>query len=129
MIAEKLRAANIVVIEGRPVGRTTGVQSIDVRWTDSRPEDQGAPDLNGVVAQQVGAFYIERGGRVWMLAQGPRGGQLSALVFMAGSEDDATDEQTDTLAALLAILGDVYALDAATPEPDPEPEPETEESE
>ena len=114
-VADQLRTASVVVIEGRGgIGMTVGVAGIDVTPTDTGKSHEGADDLNSIVMPARGVAYIERGGRVWVLADGPviPG---PAVVYLAQYRDDPTEAQADSLAVVLAVLGDVYGLDAPAP--------------
>ena len=116
MIADELRLAGLDVIEGRGVGRLDRVMGVDI-------EDSGTPEgtpvsrvINEIANPKRAAFVVERSGRVWMLAQGPVGDQMRALVLVAApSAADRTEDQADALAALLAVLDTVYE----NPEPSP----------
>lgn len=121
-IAEKLRAAGLVVIEGRSFGRIEEVEGINVLLTRTGAQREGAEDINGIVAQNRGTFYVERSGRVWMLAQGPVANQTHTLIYQA-AHTEATDEQADATEALIAVLEGVYTMTEPvdTDAPDPIP--------
>lgn len=111
-IADELRTAGLTVIEGRPgIGQTNAVSSIDVVATGTGKSHEGADDINNVVSPARGVAYVERSGRVWLLADGPVM-PGPAVVFQAQYRDDATDEQTDATAVAVAVLGAVYGLSA-----------------
>lgn len=109
-ITEQLREAGLTVADGsRPYGRTTDVDGIDVVLTKTGADDQGTVDLNDIVIPARGAFYIERSGRVWRLADGPVGDDRSAKVFVAAHrEDTVTEEQAAALETLLSTLDGIY---------------------
>jgi hypothetical protein len=118
MIADELRLAGLKVIEGRDVGRLTDVKGVDVKPTGRPASEVASVVVNEVVAPARGAFFIERSGRVWMLASGPVGDQSRALVFVAGeSEADRSEDASDALAALLAVLSGAYGEMPERPEP------------
>lgn len=117
-IAEELQTAGLVVIEGRSgIGVTTNVTGIDVVATGTGQSHEGADDLNNIVMPARAVAYIERGGRVWLLQDGPVM-PGPAVVYLAQYRDDPTEAQADSLAVVLAVLGDVYGL--STPEPSPD---------
>tara|TARA_R110000823_G_scaffold1464_1_gene5659 strand:+ start:3495 stop:3911 length:417 start_codon:yes stop_codon:yes gene_type:complete len=111
-IASELRLAGLTVIQGRAgIGHTFGVAGIDVLPTKTGVSHEGADDINNIVAPARAVAYIERSGRVWLLADGPVEPNANAVVYLATYKGDPTDSQTDPLAVLLAVLGDAYALD------------------
>lgn len=127
-IADELRTAGLVVIEGRSgIGVTANVTGIDVLATVTGQSHEGADDLNNIVMPARAVAYIERTGRVWLLQDGPvQPGP--AVVYLAQYRDEPTDEQADSLAVLSAVLEDAYglstpepALDAANGELEPDP--------
>lgn len=110
-LADDLRTAGLVVVEGRPFG-SPDASSIDVKITGTGQSLDGADDVNEIVVPRRGQFYVRRSGEVWMLAVGPSDGG-AARVFVAAYRDDSiTDEQQDALDALLAVLSVAYGLDA-----------------
>ena len=110
-IASELRLAGLTVIEGRRgIGRTSNVAGIEVVLTKTGP----AADINDIVAPANGVAYIERSGRVWLLADGPVDIGSDAKVFIAQQKGKPNDSQKDSLAALTAVLESVYA--AVAPE-------------
>jgi len=122
-IAEELSTAGLVVIEGRRrgIGRTHNVAAVEVRQTRTGRSHEGADDINSIVKPAGGVAYVERSGRVWLLADGPvKHGP--AIVFSAEYRDDATDAQADAISALVSVLSDAYGLldvdDAATADVD-----------
>lgn len=118
-IASELRLAGLTVVEGRQgIGRTSNVAGIDVVSTKTGAGYGIAADINDVVSPAGGVAYIERGGRVWLLADGPVDLAPNALVFMAQQKSSPTDNQKDSLAVVLAVLDAVYAADAPPPAPD-----------
>lgn len=127
-IAEELRTAGLTVVEGRQgIGRTEGVTEVVVSLTQT---DAGAADdVNLVAAPARGVAYVERSGRVWLLADGPVVAG-PATVWVAGLSGAALPAaQEDAVAVVTAVLAATYRLDAADPvadepEADPEPEPE-----
>jgi hypothetical protein len=124
MIVQSLRDAGLDVIEGRGRGRTNGVADIEVRMTGTPPEADGTVDLNTVVVPELGTFYVQRSGRVWVLGVGPLAHQDQATVFVA-AVDEMTEEQTSAVDVLLGVLYDEYEMDdeAVVPEP-PDEDPE-----
>lgn len=111
-IADELRTAGLVVIEGRAgIGRTFGVPGVDVVATGTGKSREGADDINNIVAPARGVAYVERSGRVWLLADGPVN-PGPAVVFQAQYRDEEIAEQADAVAVVVAVLGDVYALSA-----------------
>lgn len=118
-IASQLRLAGLTVIEGRAgIGRTFGVAGIDVLATKTGSSHEGADDINDIVVPARAVAYIERSGRVWLLADGPVDVGSNAVVYVASYKGDPTDSQTDSLAVVLAVLGDAYALDASDDDSD-----------
>ena len=119
-IAAELRLAGLDVIEGRHRrGRTVDVTGIAVRQT-STPKDAGAaPDVD-LVRSHSGTVYVERSGRVWLLALGPLGSATEATVWQAVAKSGKpTDAQADATDAVCAVLSAVYALDTTdTPQVD-----------
>jgi hypothetical protein len=117
-IAEQLRIAGVVVIEGRAgIGLTVGVDGIDVLATGTGQSHEGADDINNIVTPARAVAYIERDGRVWLLADGPVM-PGPAVVYLAQYRDAPTVEQGDVLDVLVAVLGDVYGLSAPNPASD-----------
>tara|TARA_R110001632_G_scaffold1179_6_gene4804 strand:- start:197 stop:613 length:417 start_codon:yes stop_codon:yes gene_type:complete len=113
-IASELRLAGLTVIEGRSgIGRTSQVAGIDVLPTKTGASHEGADDINDIVAPARAVAYIERSGRVWLLAEGPVEVGSNALVYLAQYNGDPNEAQADSLAVVLAVLGDAYALDAS----------------
>ena len=111
-IADELRTAGLVVIEGRAgIGRTIGVSSVDVMATGTGKSHEGADDINNVVTPARGVAYVERSGRVWLLADGPVN-PGPAVVFQAQYRDEEVAEQADAVAVVVAVLGAVYELSA-----------------
>ena len=118
-IASELRLAGLTVVEGRQgIGRTSNVAGIDVVSTKTGASYGIAADINDVVSPANGVAYIERSGRVWLLADGPVDSAPNALVFMAQQKGSSTDSQKDSLAVVLAVLDAVYAPDAPPPAPE-----------
>ena len=112
-IASELRLAGLTVVEGRAgIGRTSNVSAIDVVLTKTGAGSGVAADINNIVSPAKGVAYIERSGRVWLLADGPVDFDSNALVFMAQQKGSPNDNQKDSLAALLAVLEVVYDADA-----------------
>ena len=113
-IASELRLAGLTVIEGRQgIGRTFGVAGIEVLPTKTGVSREGADDINDIVAPARGVAYIERSGRVWLLADGPVEVGANALIYLAQYNGDPTEAQADSLAVVLAVLEDTYALDTS----------------
>lgn len=113
-IGDELRTAGLTVITGREgIGRTTDVTSIAVESTKTGQASEGAPDVNDIATPNRAVAYIERSGRVWLLAEGPVEGD-TALVYVARYRDgdDLQGEQQDALDVVLAVLGAAYGLDA-----------------
>ena len=118
-IASELRLAGLTVVEGRAgIGRTSNVAGIDVVSTKTGTGYGIAADINDIVAPAGAVAYIERGGRVWLLADGPVDLDSNAVVFMAQQKNSPTDKQKDSLAVVLAVLDAVYAADAPPPAPE-----------
>ena len=113
-IADDLRTAGLAVVETRRpnIGRTVGVSGVEVRSTGTGKAHEGAADINNVVKPAGVVAYVERSGRVWLLADGPVD-PGPAIVFEAQYRDDATDEQADAVQVVLAVLEDHYALTGA----------------
>ena len=113
-IASELRLAGLTVIEGRQgIGRTFGVADIEVLPTKTGASHEGADDINDIVVPARAVGYIERSGRVWLLADGPVEVGANALIYLAQYNGDPTEAQADSLAVVLAVLEDTYALDAS----------------
>jgi hypothetical protein len=112
-IADELRTVGLTVIEGRSgIGRTTDVLGIETRATGTGKGEPPADDVNLVAVPNRATAFIERSGRVWLLAAGPVAGQDNAIVYVAAyRESDINAEQDDALAVLYAVLGDVYGVD------------------
>lgn len=86
-------------------GRTGGgkIKEVDVRYLG--PNQWPVHDLNNVVIPNAAYAYVERGGRIWLLADGPKKDQSVAVVYIAAlNAADSTSNQTGVLAALLAAL-------------------------
>ena len=112
-IASELRLAGLTVVEGRAgIGRTSKVAGIDVVPTKTGNAHGVAADINNIVSPAGGVAYVERSGRVWLLADGPVVPDAKALVFVAQQKGSPNDNQKDSLAALLAVLEGVYAAGA-----------------
>jgi hypothetical protein len=113
-IADDLQTAGLVVIETRRpnIGRTADVSGVEVRSTNTGKSHEGAGDINNVVKPAGGVAYVERSGRVWLLADGPTQ-PGPAVVFEAQYRDDTTDEQADAVQVVIAVLEDHYALTGA----------------
>jgi hypothetical protein len=112
-IASELRLAGLTVVEGREGrGQASHVAGIDVVPTKTGVGYGIAADINNIVSPADGVAYIERSGRVWLLADGPLVAGSKALVFVAQQKGSPNDQQKDSLAAVLAILEVVYATDA-----------------
>lgn len=118
-IADELRTAGLSVIEGRSgIGRTVGVSGVVSRITGTAKTVRADSDLNDIVVPARGVAYIERSGRVWLLADGPVVGDEAVVWIAAYRESDITASQLDSLAAVEAALSAVYALSpVAVPEP------------
>ena len=111
-IASELRLAGLTVIEGRQgIGYSSGVTGIDVLATKTGASHEGADDINDIVVPSRAVGYIERSGRVWLLADGPVVPASNALIYLAQYNGDPTKAQADSLAVVLAVLEDTYALD------------------
>jgi len=108
-IADELRTAGLDVIEGRPYGRMTDVGGVDVLSTGTGRSHECADDINNIVTPARGTVYLERSGRVWLLADGPVGSDENATVFLAQYRDEGSEEQADALAVVLAVLDAAYA--------------------
>lgn len=117
-VADELRTANVVVIEGRTgLGSISGVTSIDTEITRTSKQEDGAFDVNEIAQPRRAVAYIDRLARVWLLSDGPRAGHVALILVGAYRDDSVTDKQADALAALLAVLSVAYGLDAPeTPE-------------
>jgi hypothetical protein len=129
-IVEELRQAGLTVIAGRTgIGRTYGVVKVESVITASGRSYEGAADLNELVTPSRGVAYVERSGRVWLLADGPVNGSANAVVFVAAHKaGDIGDKQQDAVDVLTAVLETRYGIDdqaAAPPENDDEPEDQT----
>ncbi len=108
-IADELRVANVVTIEGRSGrGHTSNVDRIVVEDSGTTGADPSG-DINSLGLIDRAVAYVERTGRVWVLADGPLGSSSEAVVVV-GSTGDRTDEQTESLAVLDAVLGAAYGL-------------------
>jgi len=113
-IASELRLAGLTVIEGRAgIGQTSQVAGIEVLPTKTGAGHEGADDINDIVVPARAVAYIERSGRVWLLADGPLEAGSNALVYLAQYNGDPNESQADSLAVVTAVLGDAYALDAS----------------
>ena len=119
-IASELRTAGLPVISGRSgIGMTFGVTCIETRITESAKAREGADDVNGVVSVEQAVAYVERSGRVWLLADGPIIPSTVAVVYVAAYRDsDVTEAQSEAVDVLLAVLGAAYGLDAQATAPD-----------
>lgn len=119
-IAAELRLAGLTVITGRRgIGRRTGVVGVTSKITGTGQKQEGTSDLNDMVIPSRAVGYIERSGRVWLLADGPVGDAEAAVIYLAAHRaDSVTDAQTDSLAAVEAVLSGVYGLDGADTPPD-----------
>ena len=114
-IASELRLAGLTVIEGRRgIGRTSNVAGIETVLTKTGADAGVAADINDIVAPANGVAYIERSGRVWLLADGPVDIGSDAKVFIAQQKGKPNESQKDSLAVLTAVLESVYA--AVAPE-------------
>jgi hypothetical protein len=114
-LADELRMAGLVVVKGRSgIGRTASVSDIEVRPTGTGKDASPAADVNKVVSPARAVAFVERTGRVWLLANGPQGTDATAVVFLAQyrAGDEVPEVQADALAALLAVLGGLYGLEA-----------------
>lgn len=125
-IADELRTAGLTVVEGPAgIGRTDMVPGIETRLTETGEGHQGADDINNLVTPARGVAYVERTGRVWLLADGPVAPAAPALVFVAAyREGNVTEAQNDALAVLDAVLGARYGIpapDAGDGEGGPDP--------
>jgi hypothetical protein len=112
-IADDLQTAGLVVIETRRpnIGRTVGVSGVEVRSTNTGRSHEGAGDINNVVKPAGGVAYVERSGRVWLLADGPVG-HGPAVVYQAKYRADDELESDEAVAVVVAVLESVYAADA-----------------
>lgn len=113
-IASELRLAGLTVVEGqRGRGRTSNVAGIDVVPTKTGIGHGVAADINDIVSPAKGVAYIERNGRVWLLADGPVVPDAKALVFVAQQKGSPNDQQKDSLAVLVAVLESVYVANVS----------------
>lgn len=115
-LADELRLAGLVVLEGRS-GRGQRATSISTEITGTGQEREGADDINTLGLNDSAVCYVERSGRVWLLADGPLNGSETAVVKIAAHRK-TTEAQDDAVAALLAVLGEFYGLDAPKSVPD-----------
>jgi hypothetical protein len=104
-IAAELRSVGVDVITGpRPRGSDGTVGGVVETWI--AVEQTATVDLNAVVIPENGHFYVERSGRVWVFANGPRLGEDGVVgVWLAGTADDAPTAQITALEALRGVLG------------------------
>lgn len=121
VIQDALIEAGLNVVTGRHLGgRTTGVRSVDVALTGTDPSQDGVRDLEAVVKPSKAAFYVQRNGKLWVLADGPlTADRDTAVVFVAAQgQHDVNQHQQAVLATLLDVLHAAYGLGAgAQPEP------------
>lgn len=110
-MADELRAVGLVVLAHHRRGHTEGVEAIRVELTGTGVQHEGAEDINSLRLSDRAVAYVERSGRVWLFADGPLSGS-EALVVQAAHRE-ATEEQEDATAALLAVLEDAYGLGGA----------------
>lgn len=102
-LADDLRTAGVIVIEGRP-GRGRPGNSINVVLTNTGKANEGADDINNIVMPAGAMAYIERSGRVWLLADGPLTPGDSVVYVAAYKAADQTEEQDDAVAVLTALI-------------------------
>jgi hypothetical protein len=116
-VIDQLAAAGFDVIEpckGCPRGHREGVTSIDVAVTGTGTKTRVADDVNAVrVTSPVATAYVERSGRIWLLADGPTSGTAAVVYVAASSTSKITKDQDAAVAALTDALADWFGLDAA----------------
>lgn len=114
-IGDELRTAGLTVITGTP-GIGHKAESLVTKITGTGVARGGAQDLNEIVTPARGVVYVERDGRVWLLADGPVAEDVEAMIWVAAYRvEDITDKQHDTLAVVEAVLSAAYGIDGPEP--------------
>ena len=98
-------------------GRVRDVDGIEYKPTRTRKSNGAAADLNDIVIPACPVGFVERSGRVWLLADGPIGDEAKAVVYVAANNaGEYTKAQDEAIAVLDAVLSTAYsaASDADT---------------
>lgn len=114
MIADELRLAGLKVVESRPRGRATGVESIEFVYVGDDAEQPISDQVNAALAADA-SYFLDREMRVWILADGALGSSTVVKVHVAGEEGDR-ESRTDAVRALDAVLSGAYDISAPTPQ-------------
>lgn len=121
-LADDLETANVAVVKGRRrIGRPAS--AVEFVLTNTGKSNEGADDVNNIAMPARATAYVERSGRVWVLADGPVSPGPAVVYVAAYKTKDQTEAQNDSIAVISALIG---SADIAEPEPEPEPETEPE---
>lgn len=134
-LIDALRAGGYAVVppcKSCPTGYADRATRIAVAVTGLSAEHDGADEVNALTAKGVErpVAYIERNGRIWLLADGPLVGDEAVVYLGAYRESAATEEQLDAQGALVDVLTAFYDVvqsqGADVPVAAPEEAPEAE---
>ncbi len=110
-LADELRTAGLIVLEGRGGRGNDSAPSIDIIHSGlDRPP---AEEINSLGLVEHAMAYVEANGRVWLLANGPLGSGPATIV-VGGTQEEMPPAQADAVAALESIL----SVHLSVPAPD-----------
>ena len=107
-IAKQLEDAGVEVIQGRP-GRGHPPTGLTFDVTGTGQGTSPADDINELMLADKAMMYVERDGRVWLLADGPLSPDTDGLCVFAAYRD-LTDVQDELKQVLTDVVSDHYGL-------------------